>query len=426
MRTAVIVSTRGFLVFRHDLLVEPDQVRFVGVFTPQDAENLTGPQRRYFDRIHLVPCAVPDPSPMLASLVDQEAAAGVLAGLLSEVPRQTVSLHCYDEQNMLVAAGLRTQFGLCGPGHEEILPFRDKCLMKDRLVARGIRVPRYGRYDPARFARDPAAYYEHIAAEVGPSFVLKPVDSAGGDGVRKVHSATDFAALPGDFGRPYEYEEHIDGTMYSVNLLSQGRRTLFGGVTEYLVNSTDVQAGRVNADINLIDTDPRVPRMVRFAEQAMDALGWPDGASHLELFCTAGGELVFLEVAARFKGMAGLAAMQRNYAVAFVNETLRIEAGIESRPYDDEQVYCFDGVVPKLHGVVRRLVEPDIDSEYEMTWKVRLGETVVRTDSLIANGGTFLVWNKDYDQLYRDFKRLANYTPIHYTEDPATSLEDRS
>jgi hypothetical protein len=178
----------------------------------------------------------------------------------------------------------------------------------------------------------------------------------------------------------------------------------------------DVQSGRVNADINLIDSDPRVDRMVRFAESALTGLGWPDGATHLELFLTRDDELVFLEVGARFKGMAGLAAMQRNYGLALVNLSVELETGIRSKPYPDGQVYCFDGVIPKRHGVIERLVEPELESEFAITWKVKPGEEVQKTNSLLANGGTFLVWNADYEALYRDFERCAHYVPIVYRE----------
>ena len=419
MNTAIVMSTRGFGVFRHDLLVDPGSVRFIGIFSEQDAPNLTDEQRQWFDQVHVVPCGVPDPTPLIASLVDAEAARRVIRDALTETDLDHLSLHSYDEQNVLLAAQLRTEFGIRGATYDQILPFRDKLVMKDRVRAAGVRVPRFGHYRPEEFAARTDAYFEEIVAEVGLPFILKPIDSAGAEGVHKVTSLDDFRALPADLGRDYEYEEFISGTMYSVNIVSKDRRTVFGGVTEYLVNSFDVQAGRVNADINLIDHDPRVARMVRFAERALDALGWPDGGSHLELFLTRDDELVFLEVAARFKGMAGLAAMQRNYGIAFVNLAFELETGIASRPYDDEQVYCFDGVVPKQAGVVDRLVEPELESEYAMTWKVKPGDEIVRSNSLLANGGTFLVWNKDYDMLYRDFQRLAAYQPIIYQEPAA-------
>ncbi|MFE5792293.1 acetyl-CoA carboxylase biotin carboxylase subunit family protein [Streptomyces sp. NPDC056503] len=416
MKTAVIISTRGFGVFRRDLLEDPAEVRLIGVFADRDIENLAAEQRDWFEQIHVVRCGLDDPTPMLYSLVDLAEARDVVGGLLDDTEPADLTVHCYDEQNMLVAAEIRTHFGIQGPHLDDILPFRDKCLMKDLLVKAGVRVPKFGHYAAERFAADAEGYFGELVAEVGLPFILKPIDAAAAEGVYKVADLAEFLALEGDFGRAYEYEEFVEGTMYSVNIVSRDGKTVFGGVTEYLVNSFEVPGGKVNADINLIDSDPRVARMVAFADEALDALGRPDGGSHLELFLTADDELVFLEVAARFKGMAGLAAMQRNYGIAFVNLAFEIESGVRSRPYDGEQVYCYDGVVPKTHGTVAELVEPELESDVEMTWKVRVGDVVEKSNSLLANGGTFLVSNKDYDAAYRDFRRLADYRPIRYAQ----------
>lgn len=416
MKTVVVISTRGFGVFRHDLLVEPDQVRFVGIFSEEDVKNISATERAYFHRIHTVPCGVANASYTESSIVNEEAARAIVRELAGETSPRELTLHCFDERNMLLTARLREEFGLAGPTYQQILPYRDKCLMKEKLAGTGLRVPVFGRFQPESFATDPSAYFDHICAEVGFPFVVKPVDAASADGVYKIFSRDEFLALPADLGRAYEYEEHIDGTMYSVNLVSRDQKTVFGGVTEYLVNSTDVQNGRVNADINLIDTDPRVPRMVAFTETVLAALGWLDGATHLELFQTKDDELVFLEVGARFKGLAGLAAMQQNYAVALLNLAFEIEAGLPSLPWDQEQVYCFDAVIPKRPGVVAGLAEPDVESNFAIKWKVKPGDRIAKGASLIDNGGTFLVWNKDYDVLYSDFKKLAGYDPIRYEQ----------
>ena len=418
MRTVVLLSMRGFGIFRFDLLKRPEEVRFVGICSEHDIANVAEDRRARFAEIHVVPCPVTDPSPLMSTLLDPEATRAALTGVLAGLDPDDVSLLCYDEVNLLLAAQLREEAGLAGPRYDDILPFRDKLVMKERLLAGGVRVPAFGRFDPAEFAASPTAYFHRIVAEVGLPFILKPVDAAGADGVHKVTSVAEFTDLPGEFGRDYEYEEFVTGTVYSVNLVSKDRRTVFGGVTEYLATAFDVQFGRVNADINLIDDDPRVARMVRFAEQALDALVWPDGASHLELFLTPDDELVFLEVAARFKGMAGLAAMQRHYGIALVNLSFELETGLESLPYDGEQIYCFDGVIPKEQGVVERLVEPELESQVEMAWAVRPGEEIARTRSLLANGGTFLVSNADFAALYRDFQRLAGYRPIVYRDQP--------
>ncbi|MCX5388361.1 rhodanese-like domain-containing protein [Streptomyces sp. NBC_00083] len=424
MKTAVIISTRGFRVFRHDLLVNPDEVRLIGIFADRDADNLDAAQRGWFDEIHVVPCGLADPTPMLYSLVDLDASLAVVEDLIASGSATTdeLTVHCYDEQDMTVAAEIRTRLGIRGPGAADILPFRDKCLMKQRLLEAGVRVPLFGTFDTARFTASPEAYFKHLVAEVGLPFILKPVDAAASEGVLKIEGCDEFTALPADLGRVYAYEEFVDGTMYSVNIVSEAGRTVFGGVTEYLVNSLEVPGGKVNADINLIDTDPRVARMVAFAERALDALGRPDGGSHLELFHTADDELVFLEVGARFKGMAGLAAMQRNYGIAFINLAFEIESGVKSHPYDGEQVYCFDGVVPKAAGTVRELVEPELEGDVDMEWAVAVGERIEPSNSLLANGGTFLVSSRDYEAAYRDFRRLADYRPIRY-EAPGRTLE---
>jgi hypothetical protein len=55
--------------------------------------------------------------------------------------------------------------------------------------------------------------------------------------------------------------------MRSERVLDAPRRPLIAVAgAEYLVNSSAVREGRVNADINLIETDPRVPRMIAFAQ----------------------------------------------------------------------------------------------------------------------------------------------------------------
>jgi biotin carboxylase len=416
MKTVVVISTRGFGAFRHDLLVEPETVRFIGIYSHQDVVNLTGTERRYFDQIHSVPCGRPDPTYAESSMVEIEAARGILREVIRQFGVQDLILCCYDEQNVSVAAKLRTEFGLPGHTDEEIRPYRDKCLMKGRLAATGLRVPRFSRFDAASLAADATAYFDRIVADVGLPFVIKPIDSAASDGVYKIFSIAEFLALPRHLRRPCEYEEYVEGTMYSVNLVTKDQLTIFGGVTEYLVNSTEVQNGRVNADINLIDSNPQVSAMIEFAETALGALGRLDGATHLELFQTSSGELVFLEVGARFKGLAGVAAMQQNYGIALVNLALEIEAGLKSHPWDLGQVYCFDAVIPKRLGIIGELIEPQLTSDFEIKWKVQIGEKIGQGASLSDNGGTFLVWNNDYEVLYRDFKHLAMYNPIRYRD----------
>ncbi|MEU0086198.1 ATP-grasp domain-containing protein [Streptomyces sp. NPDC006274] len=416
VHTAVFIGTRGLEAFDPALFEDPAAVRLVGIFSDLDIGHLTDAQRDWFAEVHVVPALEADPSPLMTVQIDVDAGRELVAGLLRGTSAERLTVHTYAEQNVLGAAEIRQRLGLRGPYPAEVIPFLDKLEMKRRVAGAGVRAPAFGAWEPKRHRAGARAHFDHIADAVGLPFVLKPTDSAGSIGVVTIGGWDDFAALPadGDLGRDYEYEEFVDGRIYSVNIISAQGRTVFAGVTEYLVNSADVAGGRVNADINLLDDDPHVARMVAFAGRALDALGRPDGASHLELFLTGDDELVFLEVGARFKGMSGLAAMQRHYGQALVNVAFGIESGIRSRPWEGEQVYCFDACMPLRAGVVEDCVAPEIGSEYEMRWTVRPGDRVEGTSDLVTVGGTFLVWNRDFEGLYRDFKLLAGYQPFTY------------
>jgi hypothetical protein len=401
-------------MYRPDLIEDPESKRLVLIVSEPEWAATPEKVRGYFDEVHVERCAYDDPTALLNSAVEPGAARKAMKEIVEGAEPGSVTLHCYDELFMMFAAELRAEFGLSGPHPQDMLPYRDKCVMKEKLLGSGISIPRFGRFDQERYAKHRGDYFTWMVAEVGLPFILKPVDSAGSEGVYRVDTAAAFRELPESFDGDYEFEEYVTGTMYSVNLVTDQGRTIFGGVTEYLVNTIEVRQGRVNADINLHDDDPRVARMVAFAEKVLDTLGRLDGSTHLELFHTAQGKLVFLEVGARFKGLAGLAAMQRNYGAAIVNMTLQAESGIVSRPYPEAPEYCFDAVIPKRAGVIEKLNEPGLECPYEITWKVEAGEEVAATDSLFTSGGTFLVWDNDYDALYRDFYKLADYQPITY------------
>ncbi len=391
--------------------------RFVGLFSEHDEKNVTAALREFIDEVHILPCGKTDATVAESSYVDPERARELVARVLADPGAGQVTLHSFDERNLLLAADLRAEFGLPGLRRDDVLPFRDKLVMKDRLAAAGIRVPRYGRYDAADGG--PAARFEAITERGRPA--VRP--QAGRRQLRRRHLHRSILRRIRRGPRRPRPAVRVRGVHRRDDLQRQHRlarrRSLTAGVTEYLVNSSAVREGRVNADINLIETDPRVPRMIAFAEDVAGGTRPPRRRLAPGALPTADDALVFLEVAARFKGLAGVAAMQRNYGVALVNLAFEIEAGLASHPWNDEQVYCFDAVIPKQRGVIERLVEPSIESEYDITWKVREGQVLGQGESLGDNGGVFLVWNKDYDVLYRDFERLAGYQPIIYRqEDP--------
>jgi biotin carboxylase len=80
---------------------------------------------------------------------------------------------------VLTAARLRERFGVPGMTVDAVNGFRDKQLMKDRVAAAGLRVPRSFRVNTVTEA--------HAAAErVGYPLILKPIAGAGSANTYKV------------------------------------------------------------------------------------------------------------------------------------------------------------------------------------------------------------------------------------------------
>lgn len=416
-KIVIILSDKGFHNFRFNLLKHREQVEFVLIAAHHALNSMTPSRQKGFDKIYGVDTKYPETvQGAKRRILSESQTRKVIETLIAAYPKESISLHCYDEMNLLFAATLREEFSLKGPYGDQLLPFRDKIIMKSKLQQSGIRTPVFDYFIIDEYVKNARQYFTKIVGYVGLPFIIKPVDAAGSEGVSLINSFQDFSQLCLSDDFTYEYEEYISGKIFSVNCVSEHQKILICGITEYLVATKEVQAGKLNADIFLLESDPRYIRLKEFATKALAALEYANGASHMELFLTDDDEIVFLEVGARFKGLLGLEAMEMNFGVNITNLTLSIESGVESHSSNLPQCFCFDGVLPKCAGIVKALNNPDVKSKFKIIWNVQVGDRVKVADSLLNNAGTFLMWNDNYDALYQDYLSLTEYKPIEYLD----------
>ncbi len=414
-RIIVLLSDKGFQNFKFELIEDRCNIKFILITTNHCLADLDYERQENFNEIFVVDCIDTNAiSDITKRIVDPKQTKKVLGNILVRYRNHKITLHSYDEMNLLFAAQLRDEFNLPGLHSKQVLPFRDKLVMKERVQQAGLRTPIFGKLEPTELKNNPSTYFKFISKFVDLPFIVKPIDSAGSEGVHTINSLHDFISMQLEHNVIYEYEEFINGNMFSVNCTSQNSKILLCGITEYLVNSKDIQDGNLNADIFLLESDPRYKLLHQFAIKALHALGCPDGSTHMELFLTDDNEIVFLEVAARFKGLLGLDAMEMNFGVNISNLTFSIESGIKCLPTSVKRSYCFDGILPKKEGIVSKLNAPNVTSQYKLYWNVNIGDKLTAAESLITNTGLFLMWNDNYEQLYNDYLTLAHYIPIEY------------
>ncbi|MFJ1705422.1 acetyl-CoA carboxylase biotin carboxylase subunit family protein [Kitasatospora sp. NPDC088346] len=225
------------------------------------------------------------------------------------------------EYDVLTAAEVREELGVPGPSVELVRAFKDKVVMKERLAAAGLPVPRFT-------ALDRTVSADEVVRAVGLPLVLKPRAKAGSAGVRIIHDTAALAAALADTEvDEYECEEYVSTEIYHVDgVLSQGREH-FVSVSGYVNTPLEFLQGRPLGSVFLDPGELRT-RLAEFAVTCVRALGLETGCFHLEAIRRPTGEPVFLEVGMR-PGGAEVPFVHRDFhGIDLMAETFRTVLGI--------------------------------------------------------------------------------------------------
>lgn len=207
------------------------------------------------------------------------------------------------EPVMLLAARLNERWGLAGDDimtADETLGFRDKRLMKERVEAAGLRVPRSARVKSAAEAREAAAL-------VGFPLVIKPIAGAGSADTFRVDDAAGLEAVLPRLAQVPEaiVEEYIEGEELTYDTLCIGGVPVYENVVEYLpkpIISRSIESVSP-AQVAIADlTQARLSAGLELGRAVLKALGMKDGFTHMEWYLTPGGEAIFGEIACRAGG----------------------------------------------------------------------------------------------------------------------------
>jgi biotin carboxylase len=201
------------------------------------------------------------------------------------------------EVMVLTAARLRERFGLPGMSVDTVRGFRDKQVMKERVEAAGLRVPRAERVRTVAEARA-------AAERIGFPLILKPIAGAGSADTHRVEDAAELEAVLGRMLHVSEAscEEFIDGDEFTFDTVCIGGRPAFVNVAQYLprplVARTNEWISPVIVTVRHLD-QPALRDGIALGHKVLGALGMGDGFTHMEWFRKPDGEVVFGEIGCR-------------------------------------------------------------------------------------------------------------------------------
>jgi biotin carboxylase len=201
------------------------------------------------------------------------------------------------EVMVLAAARLRERLGVPGMSVDTVRGFRDKQLMKERVAAAGLRVPRAAR---ARTAADVHATAERF----GYPLVVKPISGAGSADTFRVDSARDLEAVLARTQHVTEVsvEEFIDGEELTFDTVCIGGKAAFINVAQYLPRPLVARSCEwISPVITTVRrlAQPALADGIALGRSVLDALGMGTGFTHMEWFKKPDGEVVFGEIGCR-------------------------------------------------------------------------------------------------------------------------------
>jgi hypothetical protein len=195
------------------------------------------------------------------------------------------------------AARLRERIGVPGMSSDAVRGFRDKQVMKERVAAAGLRVPRAIRV--RTIAETRAA-----AERIGYPLVLKPIAGAGSADTYKIEDAGQLERVLGRMNhvREASCEEYVTGDEYTFDTVCIAGKPAFENIAQYLPKPIEARSNEWISPVIITVRDMAAAKLqpgIALGRRVLGALGMGDGFTHMEWFRTAGGDAVFGEIGCR-------------------------------------------------------------------------------------------------------------------------------
>eukprot|EP00743_Colponemidia_sp_Colp-15_P006136 GILK01006595.1.p1 GENE.GILK01006595.1~~GILK01006595.1.p1 ORF type:complete len:424 (-),score=61.67 GILK01006595.1:211-1482(-) len=324
------------------------------------------------------------------------------------------------EPSVELADALSEGLGLRSNGTAMSHARRNKYDMQEALRERGLR---------AVFQRQSSKWEEvsEWATELNDwPVILKPIRSAGTDGVRLCHNTTElrdaFDAVCGKYNCLGELndavlvQEYLRGTEYVVDTVSLDGRHHVTSYWKY--EKKNLNGSIIYCSIELLPSEGIEQDCLRpYIFKCLDALGVRHGPAHSEVMLCADGPCL-VETGARMHGekgpylasqCIGTAQLELTADVYINNELFNQVAG---KPYVLKKTLLESFLISKKEGrLASSLVTDSIRSLpgfYSMTALVQVGEMINKTVDLFSSPGRVVLMHENEEVVRRGYESLRS------------------
>jgi len=201
------------------------------------------------------------------------------------------------EPLVILAARLRERWGMPGMSVDAVTGFRDKQLMKERVAAAGLRVPKSRRVRTEKETRA-------AAEELGYPLIVKPIAGAGSADTYKCENAKELDETLVKMRGVGEAscEEYIEGEEFTFDTVSIAGKPAYENVAQYLPKPLEMRSLEWVSPVIITVRDmaqAKIQGGITLGRKVLTALGMGDGFTHMEWFLTPKGEAIFGEIGCR-------------------------------------------------------------------------------------------------------------------------------
>ncbi|MCA9686354.1 MAG: ATP-grasp domain-containing protein [Myxococcales bacterium] len=201
------------------------------------------------------------------------------------------------EPTVLLAARMRERWGIPGMSVDTVTAFRDKQLMKERVAAAGIRVPRSVRANTVEQVREAAEF-------IGFPLIIKPISGAGSADTYHCRSQAQLDEVIQRTGhvREVSVEEYIEGEEFTYDTVCVEGQPVYENVAQYLPKPLEARSEEWISPVIITVRDlnqAKIQKGIALGRSVLKALSMGTGFTHMEWFFTPKGEAVFGEIGCR-------------------------------------------------------------------------------------------------------------------------------
>ena len=384
-------------------LYNPDQYKMIMITSEKCLADLSKKEEKVFDAIYKT------------ESFDLISLSNILEEKILNGHSDNYSIVTNAEYPQIVCAELREKYSIAGNTVEEILPFRDKVIMKNKLKNVDHYLPKYLKFSKMAFIKNKMDYVQDVVSKLSLPIFIKPISHAGSINTQKINSKESLLAwCEGEHGEnDFELDEYITGDLFHIDSIVKNGKIIFSQTCKDLYPCFDFLLGSPNASIMLREDNQDVKTIQKINREVLSILKAPDGITHLEVFKTFGNRFLFLEVAARPPG--GLIPQMYKKSLGIDCTTLhyKLQMGLDVNLHVKQRTYAAWAWFPRRRGVVKQIVMPsDIKSKHTFTPLIKIGDKITDSGSLLDISARLFIWNDSYEQLLKDFNSLKDFSPL--------------